>query len=71
MGFRSDGIYRIWDPSYENPIIEIFSYTVDIGTDVLRRELLSLLVCRLCVVEMEDGHIWHIMKERHGHWFTH
>jgi hypothetical protein len=63
--------YRIWPPNYENPKIEIFSYTVDIGTDVLRRELLSLLVSILCVAEMDSGHIWHVMKERHGQWLTH
>jgi hypothetical protein len=70
MGFRRDGVYRIWPQSYENLKTEIFSYTVDIGTDVLRRELLSLLVYRSCVVEMDGGHIWHVMEERHVQWLT-
>jgi len=70
MGCIRNGIYRIWPLSYENPKIEIFSYTVDIGTDVLRPELVSFLVSRPCVVEMDGGHIWHVMKERHGQWLT-
>jgi hypothetical protein len=71
MGFRRGGVYRIWPPSYENPKIEIFSCTVDIGTDVLKRELLSFFVSRSCVVEMDGGHIWRVMRERHGQWLTH
>ena len=31
-GFHRYGVYRIWPQSYENPKIEIFSYTVDNGT---------------------------------------
>ena len=70
MGFRRNGIYRIWHQSYENPKTEIFSYTVDSSTDVLRRELFRFLVSRSCVAEMDGGHIWHVAKERHGQWLT-
>jgi hypothetical protein len=69
-GFGRGGVCRIWPQNYENSKIEIFSYTVDIDTDVSRRELLSFVICRSGVVEMDGGHIWHVTKERHGQWLT-